>query len=798
MSEVGEKKISFKAKIVKCNYNTDNYKVYVVDVDSKRFPYIKKHPTYKTATIVGDLPELLYNVEYEITAEQQENKYGTSYKVTTITTDTPKTKEDTYDFLKEFLTKKQADVLIKTYPNIIDIVKNQEYDKVDLSKLNGIGEYTWSKIKEKIINNFCLMDIITKFQGLLSISVVKKIYEKYTSVEVLEKKLQKNPYTTLTKIGGIGFKTADSIILQIQDKGIIDFGYDIKTSEDRCLSFLLYLLAENETNGHTKMNLVDLRKECMKIVPACSEHFVDALKNKFIYYDKNTMNVALKETYETEKYIADTILKHNKNCHNLWDYDVEKYRNVGAFDLTDEQIGTLKYLCENNIVILTACAGSGKSNSIKGVINMLDDNKKTYRLATPTGKSSKVLAEFTERQSQTIHRLLEYSPNILYYKNDEQIEKENIGKVGYDYKTHFYNNKYEKISCDVIIIDEFSMVDINLCKSLFEAIDFNKTKLLLVGDYSQLPSVGCGSLLHDFIESKVIPVSYLTKIFRYGDNGLMKVATDTRMCKPYLTKDMKSKVTAFGSDKDYVFVDLPSDLIAKNAVALYQKMLSKGYTINDIQVLSAKNVGDCGTIMLNNMLQQIANPNYGKFPNMKVGEVTYYEGDLVIETANNYNAEIYKDNQNKENENKNLFDFDYDDDNKSSNKINTAFVANGETGIIKEIYESYMIIDFDGICVKYGRSDMNMIKLGYSITVHKSQGSSVNVVILATPKSHSFLLNSNILYTGITRTRKQCYHLGEVRSINMSITKKADTQRCTFTQELLMAQKDSKATFSDV
>ena len=781
---MNEKQIKFKGKIVKCNYSTSDYKIYVVDVDFNKFPNIKRHPKYQTVSIVGDLPDLSNDIEYDIVAEEQVNKYGTSYKVISIRSDVPKTKEDTYIFLREILTERQARTLVETYPNIVDIVRKQKFEQIDLSKLNGIGEYTWEKIKDKIISNFCLMDIVTKFKGLLSISIVKKIYDKYTSVEVLEKKLKEKPYMTLTSVGGIGFKTADSIIIEIQNEKIIDFGCDIKTSEDRCLAFLLYSLAENENNGNTKMNLADLRSECIKVVPACSQHFVTVIKNKTIYYNKNTMDVALKGTYETEKYIADTILEHNKDCYNTWDYDVEKYRNVGSFDLTDEQIGTLTYLCKNNIIILTACAGSGKSNSIKGIINMLDDNKKTYALATPTGKSAKVLAEFTGKHSQTIHRLLGYSPDFIYYKNGERINNDDVKKYGYDYKTHFYSNKYDKLTCSVLIIDEFSMVDINLCKYLFEAIDFKKTKLLLVGDYSQLPSVQCGSLLHDFIESKVIPISYLTKIFRYGDNGLMKVATDTRMCKPYLTASMKSKITAFGSDKDYTFIDLDSESIPKSVVALYKKMLDSGYTINDIQVLTAKNVGDCGTIMLNNMIQKIANPNYNSYVNIKVGDITYYEGDLVIETANNYNAKIYKEDDDKSDEDDGLSIIE-------DGKVNTAFVANGETGIIKKICTSYIVIDFDGILVKYDRGDMNMIKLGYSITVHKSQGSGIKIVILATPKSHTFLLNSNLLYTGITRTKKCCYHLGSVQSVNACVTKKADTERHTFTQELLMANNNS-------
>ena len=151
--------------------------------------------------------------------------------------------------------------MVDNYPNIIQMVKDDDLDEIDLSRLKGIGEKTFNVIKSKIITNFCLMDLVTEFKNVLSLSVIKKIYDRYSSVDVLKSKLKDEPYTTLTRISGIGYKTADSIILQLQKESIIDFGYDVKTSPDRCLSCILYLLSENEGEGHTKMNLADLRQQ---------------------------------------------------------------------------------------------------------------------------------------------------------------------------------------------------------------------------------------------------------------------------------------------------------------------------------------------------------------------------------------------------------------------------------------------------------------------------------------------------------------------------------------------------------
>ena len=234
---------------------------------------------------------------------------------------------------------------------------------------------------------------------------------------------------------------------------------------------------------------------------------------------------------------------------------------------------------------------------------------------------------------------------------------------------------------------------------------------------------------------------------------------------------MKSKATTFGDNKDYMFIDLASELIPKNVVALYKKLLDNGNSIEDIQVLTAKNVGDCGSVQLNNMIQRVANPNYGSEVNMKVGDTTYYEGDLILQTVNNYNAELVRD--------KDDMDWGLDDE------PQTAFVANGETAIIEEIYNTYIIANFNGVRVKYYRNDMNMVKLGYSISIHKSQGGGFKTVILCSPQSHIFMLNSNLLYVGLTRMKEKLYHLGSLQSVNQAVKKKANLVRHTFIQKLL-------------
>lgn len=786
MNNSKEKEFKFKGRVVRNTYNSEDFKIYAVDVDNSKYSDIKQNK-YKNVTILGEIPDLTEGVEYEIVGIENQSKYGVGYKVINIKRDIPTTKEDMYVFLSEILTTNQANELWREYPDIVQRVKENRLDDIDLKKLKGIKEYTFNVIKNKIIENFCLADLVVEFKGYLNLSIIKNIYKRYTSVEVLKDKLRKNPYKCLCGLARVGFKTADSILLDLEKVSkeniknsklpIIEFDSDLRSSPERCLACILYLLEENEKNGHTKMNLVELRKECLTLVPKCADNFTTVIKldDSGVYYNKETLDVSLCKTYDIEYHIAKILLHNlNKENKNIWDFDIEKYRNVDGIDISDEQMGLLDNICKYRISILNGSAGSGKSFSTQAAINMFKDNRKYFYLLSPTGKAAKVLAEYTKEKTSTIHRGLCYSPEMLYYYKGKKSDSSK-----YNYCTHFACNRYNKMVYDVVIVDEFSMVDIFLFESLLDAIDFDKTRLVLIGDNAQLCSVGCGNLLHDFMESKLIPTTTLTKVFRYGEGGLMTVATDVRMCKPYLSNKMKSTMTKFGKNQDYVFVDLPSEAIPNNAIGLYKRLMNDGYGIEDIQVLTAKNVGDCGTIVLNNMIQKVANHNYGSELCLKYGDTTFYEGDLIIQKVNNYKAEIDPDSLNDEER-----DFGKD--------IPTAFVANGETGIVKNICNNYMIIDFDGVSVKYYRDDLKMIRLGYSISIHSSQGSGIKIVILCTPQSHIFMLNSNLLYVGLTRMKEKCYHLGTLASVNQAVSKKANLTRHTFMQHLLTTMTEEE------
>lgn len=749
MAKVKNKQVEFIGRVDREIYSTENYKMYSVEVDRDEYPDIK-FTIYGNATIAGNLHSLTPTAEYYIIANERNGNRGYVYDVVNIRKTEMKSESEVYTFLQEILTLNQAAELYREYPQIVQLVIDGTADEVvDLNKLHGIGPYIFGVIKEKIIENYALFDLITEFKGVLTISMLKKLYQEYTSIPKIRSAMRKDPYHCLCSLSRVGFKTADSLLLEMEKEKIIEFDYPLVSSKQRCLACMMYFLEENENNGSTKMKLLDLRKQVQKLTPGCVEHFVTCInENKEdIYCNKETLDVALKYTYDTEIKVAAYIIK-GLFTKNKWDINWKSYRDKGQFSLSDEQLESLKLICENNMAILCGFAGSGKTATTNTLITMLQDNLKTFMLLSPTGKASKVLSQYTGMPASTIHRGYKYYPP----------------EWGYNYEN--------PVDVDVVIVDEFSMCDIYLFYRLLDGIDFNRTKLFLIGDPAQLCSVGAGNCLHDLIESKVIPTIKLTKIFRYNEGGLMQVATDTREGRHFIRNVENKKAVILGSNQDFVFYQCENDKIIDRLELIYQTLLNAGNTPDEIMILSAQNKGDYGTIAINNRLQKIANPNClnKDAKHMKIGDIDFYEGDLVLQTVNNYHAAL-----------SNGYGYLYDAE---GERLET-LIANGETMTIKKINEYDVILELNDQEYIYKKADMQNVNLAYSLSTHKSQGGSAKIVIFVTPSSHTFMLSSNLLYVGFTRTKKRCYTIGDITTVNRAIKKKEENRRNTFLLEKL-------------
>lgn len=753
------KVVEFDGVVSKSVFESENFKIYGFFVDGFKFPEIKLNK-YNAVTVLGNIHTLCEGSEYHIKAEERIGREGYEYKVINIKRDKPQTEHTTKMFLQEILeSEQQVEELIREYPDIIDRVINNRLEDIDLSKLYNIGTYRFNVIKRRIIENFAISDLFNEFKGILDFKTCKVLLDKYTSIENVKNKLEKDPYKCLCGISGIAFKTADRILIDIntdckklKEKGEnppIDFTYDLLSSYQRQKAAIMFLLSENENNGNTKIDVKQLKKQSENLANKSIHHFVDVIKNdEDIYFDKNTMMVALKESFDIEQYIATRIIEGLK-IENKWDIDKNKnYSKCGYIQLTDEQIKIIPMICDNNISILKGGAGMGKSQSTKAVINMLKDNNKSFVIFAPTGRASKVISEFTNESASTIHKGLCYMPPDWGF------------------------NEECPLTVDIVIVDESSMIDIFLMKHLIEAINFEKTKMLFIGDSDQIPSVGAGNVFYDMINSGIIPINTLTKVFRYGTGGILTVATNTRECKKFLYDSEETQI--FGDDKGYVFIPTQQEKIINKVLALYKKLLNSGYNIEDIMILSSQNIGEYGTIKLNQNLQPIANPNCKENKYIKIGNINFYENDLIIQTVNNYKAKVYTDE----------FLYSREDEEELT------FIPNGEIGKIIEIRYNSVIIKFSNETVVYSREHMQNVKLAYSISTHKSQGGQARIIILITPKAHTYMLNSNLIYVGQTRAKEKVFHFGEINTVNKAIKKKADFNRDTFLLELLSKQQN--------
>ena len=732
-------------------YENGDFKMYGFNVNDTEYPDIH-HSKYGSVSVVGELPRLSIGTMYNVTAiEKFNSQYGYSYSVTNIQAEKPTDIFETQRFLEEILTYNQVSEITREYPNFIDMIMNGKEKEIDVSKLKGIGESSLQKIIDKVNANFKYSELLTEFDGLFSLATIKKLYETYTSTEMVKKKLQEDPYKFLTNIDKIGFKRADQIILKYERDGKLLGVEPFKTSKQRCKAYINYSLKENLNNGNTCMDLLKLQKQCVNEVKDCAKYFVDCIKEDDIWYDRNRKLVTFKSVYNKEKFVADKLINALRTS-NKYDFNADDFAKISdSVVLTDEQLQGLQNLSDYNVSMLIGFAGSGKTATTQAIIKMLEDNKKTYVLLAPTGKAGRVLSDYTQRTASTIHRGLNYSP-----------------MQGWGY------NHDNPLTCDVVIVDEFSMVDIFLFYRLLDAIDFERTKLLIIGDAAQLSSVSAGNCLHDMLDSNSIPVAELTKVFRYSEGGLMTVATDCRNRKPYL-KDCANTVTQFGKNKDYTFVRSLDSNIVKNCLGLYKKLLSEGIKSDDIMVTSAYNIGDYGVVTLNNQLQKLANKNYGSDNCFKVGQTTYYLNDIVMQTINNYNSRVY-DIKNDE----------MDSDDKIA-------IYNGESGRVVKILKWGIVIKFDAGYVFYNNKELQTCQLGYACTTHKSQGDSRDYVIILSPKAHTYMLTSNLIYVALTRTKNKCYQLGSEQVINRAVKKKDEERRNTMLAFLITSKYDEIA-----
>lgn len=638
-------------------------------------------------------------------------KYGKQFAAEVAVLTVPRDK----DGMRLYLTRSfkwigpvLAGKLIEVYgENLFSIIENSPES---LTKVNGITPDRAKEIHEEYLKVKEDRSYDLWFaKNHISLNMQNRLVERYGDKETVIKKIKVNPYLLADEVYGVGFKKADFIALSI---GI---GRDSAVRVGACLR---WILNEATNEGHCYLPQAELIQRCMEYVSSDYSKVFDSLTDAFrsgkmLFVDGHiySSNIYTCETEIAQKLRALASAHHSEIMSEL---DASE-----TMELDVDQQKALFLALSSKIVIITGGPGCGKTFTINRIIRALGSRR--IALAAPTGKAAKRVSEMTNRSASTIHRLLEFSPMSGGFMRGED----------------------NPLSCDTLIIDETSMIDVPLMAALLRATTLDH-QIILVGDYNQLPSVGPGRILADMIDSGIIPVARLHTLHRQAARSLINLNAQKINAGKKLTKE--DFCPPADSTGDFWFCseesaeDIPA-LIIKAICAIPKQF---GYGFDDIQVLCPQKKGPVGSFHLNEVIRPVLNPAGQKLPG-----ATFLSGDRVIQMHNNYDLNIF----------------------------------NGDIGTVQSADKDYLFIEFEDLqgrrVVRYPLSDLADLQLAYALTIHKSQGSEFPVVVMPIHTTNYMMLKRNLIYTGITRGKKLVVLVGTFKALNLAIKTLDSSERYT-------------------
>ena len=689
-----------------------------------------------TITIVGYMPFLVEGDYIKVIGNFVTHKeYGKQFKVETFEKVMPKTLDSLEKYLSNGTIKgigpATAKKIVATFGE--DTINVFKFEPEKLTQIKGITKEKAIEMAQCFVENWELWQIVGFLDNFgISPANAKTIYKKLGPQTIDE--IESNPYILIDLVKGVDFAKLD--------KYALENGFEINNYK-RIKCGIKYSLVKITYNGHCctlEANLIKYVKELLKVEDDDIEHCLIDLNVK---EDENW--VYSKEIYDAEANIASKLilLDSAQNIKRIagFDSELEKIEKAGNINLSAKQKEAIQSINSNNVVIITGGPGTGKTTIIKNVIDIYKSHGKKVVLCAPTGRAAKRMTEMTGEEAKTLHRLLE------------------IGKIEKDNEFTIMNYEVAPIDADVIIVDEASMVDIYLMNYLLNGI-YQGTKLILVGDTDQLPSVGPGSVLKDIINSERIKTIFLDEIFRQAAQSKIIVNSHRVNDGEYFLDKEEQE----GLKDDFFYIKEKSQDIMLDQIISLCKGRLKNFGDYDffenIQILSPTKKGLLGTKELNKKLQEELNPSSDEKNEKKVGEVIFREGDRVMQVKNNY--DIYW-------EKGNTLSLTYE---------SGTGIFNGELGKIVKIdflNKQIKILFDDEKEAWYAFSDMDQIEHAYAITVHKAQGSEFDVVIMVVTQSSAMLLTRNLLYTGLTRAKKLLILIGNDNVVKFMI-QNADTK----------------------
>jgi exodeoxyribonuclease V alpha subunit len=612
------------------------------------------------------------------------------------------------------------------------IVKKFGYDSINIienspERLKGVYGLGKKKI-EQIVRAYNLKKDVKEVSFFLqkydvSVGIAAKIYKEYgeKSISILKE----NPYKLAFDVSGIGFKKADEIAknLGISTNSIF-----------RAEAGLIYILNEIINLGHVYYPFTNLINHANSILACDHDIIIEALQNlkaqKIVYIEENEdkeNNVYLTSLYKAEislvKKLLNIITIKNDPLEINYPNAIKWFESISHLHLDETQKKAIVLALKEKITVITGGPGTGKTTIINAIYKILEKKEANIALCAPTGRAAKRLSEVTGTQATTIHRLLEYN-----YK---------LGR--------FIKNEENLLTQDVIIVDEVSMIDTMLFYHLISAL-YPNTKLILVGDVDQLPSVGPGNVLRDLIGSKIFNTIELKEIFRQEVEGLIAI-------NAHRINNGNFPIVKEGHIlSDFYFIDeIEKSKIQKILIELVQDRIPNKFEISpyDIQIITPMHKGDLGAIKLNSIMQEILNANT---MNRKIKN--FKENDKVMQIVNNYEKEVF----------------------------------NGDIGIIERIREESreLIVNYDTRHVYYKFDELEELTLAYALTVHKSQGSEYKCVVILLHSEHYVMLQRNLLYTALTRAKKLAIILGSRKALDLAIRNTKSRMRYSSLKDRLM------------
>ena len=667
-------------------------------------------------TCVGIFSAIAEGENIEAQGEYTEHPtYGQQFKVTSFEEKAPEDEEAIERYLGSGAIKgiglAMAARIVRRFKE--DTFRIIEEEPERLAEIKGISNRKAMEIASQVNEKRDLRQAMIFLQQYgITMNLAVKVYQAYG--QDVYGIIRENPYRLADDIDGVGFRTADEIAARVGIRMDSDF---------RVRSGILYTLLQASGEGHTYLPETELTPRASKLLNVTAEQvekqYMDlAIERKIILKQMEDQTQIYAASFYYMEANTATMLKRLNVSYDVSDAEIEqRIRGIekkSGMTLDEHQVTAVKEAVRNGLLVITGGPGTGKTTTINTIIRYFELEGLEIFLAAPTGRAAKRMSETTGFEARTVHRMLEL----------------NGGAEG---SGGFERDESNPLEADVIIVDEMSMVDISLMYSLLKAISVG-TRLILVGDVNQLPSVGPGSVLRDIIQSHACNVVMLTKIFRQASTSDIIVNAHKINHVEEVILDNKSM--------DFFFLKrYDADVIINVVLQLIKQKLPKfvDATPYDIQVLTPMRKGLLGVERLNGILQRYMNPPANDKVEKEYGSTVFREGDKVMQTKNNYQLAW---------------------------EIRTKFgltvdkglgIFNGDMGIIRQIndFAEQMIIEFDeGRMVEYPYKLLDELELAYAITIHKSQGSEYPAVVIPLLGGPMMLMNRNLLYTAVTRARK--------------------------------------------